>query len=161
MWAWAAATFLGVGRLRPGPGTWASVAATLLWSLWGMPRGHRWGAGAGPLQHGPALLTLAAAALVTALGIPAATRVEREAGREDPGFVVIDEVAGQWLTLAVCRPDWAHALLGLLLFRLFDITKPWPARRLEALHGGLGIMLDDLAAGAYGMLVLLAVEHWR
>jgi phosphatidylglycerophosphatase A len=53
-----------------------------------------------------------------------------------------------------------HALLAFVLFRLFDITKPWPARQLENLHGGTGIMLDDLAAGVYGLLILLAVRHW-
>jgi phosphatidylglycerophosphatase A len=104
--------------------------------------------------------TLMGILAATAIGIPAATRVALESGREDPGHVVIDEVAGQWLTLAVCRPDWPHALLALGLFRLFDITKPWPIRKLEALPGGWGIMLDDLAAGLFGLIVLLVIQHW-
>jgi phosphatidylglycerophosphatase A len=104
--------------------------------------------------------TLLLVLLATAIGIPAATIVARESGREDPGHVVIDEVAGQWLTLVVCRPDWPHALLGLGLFRLFDITKPWPIRKLEALPAGWGIMLDDLAAGLFGAIVLLVIQHW-
>ena len=95
-------------------------------------------------------MTLLISQSLTAIGIPAATLVAHESGREDPGHVVIDEVAGQRLTLAVCRPDWPHALLALALFRLFDITKPWPIRKLEALPGGWGIMLDDLAAGLFG-----------
>jgi phosphatidylglycerophosphatase A len=103
---------------------------------------------------------LVATFIATAIGIPAGTRVAQESGREDPGHVVIDEVAGQWLTLAVCRPDWPHALLALALFRLFDITKPWPIRKLEALPGGWGIMLDDLAAGLFGLIVLLVIQHW-
>ncbi len=164
LWAWTVGTFFGAGLLKPGPGTWGSVAAVLLWmvpacggerltflvnsSQWILPR--YWLDG----------LTLFAAVLATAIGVPAATVVAEESGREDPGHVVIDEVAGQWLTLAVCRPDWPHALLALALFRLFDITKPWPIRKLEALPGGWGIMLDDLAAGVFGAIVLLVIQHW-
>jgi phosphatidylglycerophosphatase A len=151
-WAWAVATFFGAGRLQPGPGTWGSVAATAIW--YGALRpAHLTGWTA-------AGLTLAGALVVTVIGIPAATIVEREAGREDPGFVVIDEVAGQWVVLAASPVEWRHALVGLALFRIFDIVKPWPARQLERLHGGTGIVLDDLAAGAYGLLVMLAVGHW-
>jgi phosphatidylglycerophosphatase A len=164
LWAWAVGTFFGAGLLKPGPGTWGSVAALLLWMVpacggerltflvnshqWFLP--HYW-------LHG---LTLFAAFLATAIGIPAATIVAQESGREDPGHVVIDEVAGQWLTLAVCKPDWPHALLALALFRLFDVTKPWPIRKLEALPGGWGIMLDDLAAGLFGLIVLAILQHW-
>ncbi|HEY6447789.1 MAG TPA: phosphatidylglycerophosphatase A [Acidobacteriaceae bacterium] len=151
-WAWGAATFFGAGRLKPGPGTWGSVAATAIW-YGGLRAAHLTGWTA-------AGLTLAGALVVTVVGIPAATIVEREAGREDPGFVVIDEVAGQWVVLAACPVEWRHALVGLALFRIFDIVKPWPARQLERLHGGTGIMLDDLAAGVYGLLVMLAVGHW-
>lgn len=151
-WAWTLGTFFGTGLLRPGPGTWGSVAAALLWYF-----GVRWA----HLSSWAATAVTLAAALVAALaGIPAATVVERECGREDPGFVVIDEAAGQWLVLAGTPLEWRHAVLGLALFRLFDIVKPWPARQLERLHGGTGIMLDDLAAGAYGLLVMLAVRHF-
>jgi len=169
MWAWTVGTFFGVGLLKPGPGTWGSVAAMLLWKcaqpipfdVWISSAPH-------PLPQQQYLITLAvngvvtllAVLLATVVGIPAATRVARESGREDPGHVVIDEVAGQWLTLAVCRPDWPHALLALALFRLFDITKPWPIRKLEALPSGWGIMLDDLAAGLFGLVVLLVIQHW-
>jgi phosphatidylglycerophosphatase A len=166
LWAWAVGTFFGVGLLKPGPGTWGSVAAVLLWivpALSPVSRLHLTYTDANETrvvgQMLP-LLTLLVVVLVTAIGIPAATRVARESGREDPGHVVIDEVAGQWLTLVVCRPDWPHALLALALFRLFDITKPWPIRKLEALPGGWGIMLDDLAAGLFGLIVLLAIQHW-
>ncbi|HEX4581395.1 MAG TPA: phosphatidylglycerophosphatase A [Acidobacteriaceae bacterium] len=159
LWAWAIGTFFGVGLLKPGPGTWGSVAAVLLWSLTTMlPAHHAAAAGVGAVVSiAPLLFGII---LATGIGIPAATIVARESGREDPGHVVIDEVAGQWLTLAVCRPDWPHALLALALFRLFDITKPWPIRKLEALPGGWGIMLDDLAAGLFGLIVLLVIQHW-
>ena len=151
-WAWIVATFFGVGRLRPGPGTWGSAAAAAIWYF---------AARAAHLNGWIlAVVTVAAAVAVTVIGIPAASIVERESGRTDPGFVVIDEVAGQWLVLAAASLDWGHALVGFALFRIFDIVKPPPARQLERLHGGTGIMLDDLAAGIYGALVMLAVRHW-
>jgi phosphatidylglycerophosphatase A len=151
-WAWVVATFFGAGLLKPGPGTYGSVAAALLW--WGSA--HVWHPGARTLAIG----TLVAAVVATFVGIPAATIVAREAGREDPGFVVIDEVAGQWIALIAMRAGWEHAALGLLLFRVFDIWKPWPVRRLEELPAGTGIMLDDVAAGVLALVVGLLVSRW-
>jgi phosphatidylglycerophosphatase A len=151
-WAWLTGTFFGIGLLRPGPGTWASLAATALWFL-----------AARAAHPGPVALTaatLAAGAVATAIGIPAASIGARESGREDPGHVVIDEVAGQWIALAASPVEIRHALLAFAFFRLFDITKPAPARQLERLHGGLGIMLDDVAAGIYALLACLIVHHW-
>jgi len=149
-WAWVIATFFGAGLLRPGPGTYGSVAALLLW----VGAAHLWhGAG---LAVGTALAALAA----TLIGIPTATIAARESGRKDPSFVVIDEVAGQWIALIAVRPDWPHAVLALLLFRLFDIWKPWPIRRLEQLPEGTGIMLDDVAAGALALALGLALARW-
>ena len=110
---------------------------------------------------GAAFLDEAAAALLaTLIGIPAATIVARESGREDPGFEVIDEVAGQWIALIGVRTDWRHAVLALMLFRLFDIWKPWPIRRLEELPAGIGIMLDDVAAGVLALVVGVALARW-
>lgn len=152
LWAWAVATFFGVGLLKPGPGTWGSLAAAALW-FYGLRAAHL----TGWIAVG---VTLAGVAFATLIGIPAATRVEREAAREDPGFVVIDEVAGQWLALAAAPLDLRHAFAAFALFRLFDIVKPWPARQLERLHGGTGIVLDDLAAGGYALLVMLLVRRW-
>jgi phosphatidylglycerophosphatase A len=149
-WAWAVGTFLGAGLLRPGPGSWGSAAAALLWLAAGKAMAP------GPL----AWLTLAAALAALAIGIPAATRVERESGREDPGHVVIDEVAGQWIALIHSRVNLSHLLAGFLFFRLFDIVKPWPARQLEGLPAGWGIMLDDVAAGVYALLLMQALQHW-
>ncbi len=97
------------------------------------------------------LALLAAIALAIILGVPAATIAARESGRHDPGFVVVDEVAGQWIALLGSRADWRHALLALLLFRLFDITKPFPVRQLESLPRGWGIVFDDLGAGLYAL----------
>jgi len=151
-WAWMLATFFGAGFLRPGPGTYGSLAALLLWY-----------AAAHAFHPAAALLaaaTAAAALAATLIGIPASTIVARESGRTDPSFVVIDEVAGQWIALIAIRPDWPHAALALLLFRLFDIWKPWPIRRLERLPAGAGIMLDDVAAGLLALAVGLLLARW-
>ena len=139
LWAWTLGTFFGAGFLKPGPGTYGSIAALLLWYV-----------AAHTLNPSPLTLAIAtaiAALAVTLIGIPAATIVARESGREDPGHVVIDEVAGQLIALIAIPADWRHAALSLLLFRLFDILKPPPIRQLERLPGGTGIMLDDVAAG--------------
>ncbi|MFN8095296.1 MAG: phosphatidylglycerophosphatase A [Vicinamibacteria bacterium] len=90
------------------------------------------------------------------LGVAAAGHVARSIGIEDPGLVVVDEVAGQWITLAALPFTPAVALAGFFLFRLMDVVKPWPARDLERLHGGWGIMLDDVAAGVMAHLALRA-----
>ena len=149
-WAWVVGTWFGAGMLKPGPGTYGSVAGVLLW--YGMAHVLQ------PGWIGLAMGTAAAALAATLVGIPAATIVARESGMEDPGFVVIDEVAGQWIALVAVRPDWRHAVLALVLFRLFDIWKPWPIRRLEALPEGTGIMLDDVAAGVFA-LALAQIAH--
>ena len=151
-WAWTVATFFGAGLGKPGPGTWGSVAAVLLWGTFA------W------LVH-PASQTMLIALLVgvvlsIALGVPAATIAARESGRHDPGFVVIDEVAGQWIALLGSPADWRHALIALILFRLFDITKPFPARQLEHLPEGWGIVFDDVAAGLYALGVASLLRIW-
>jgi phosphatidylglycerophosphatase A len=151
-WAWVVGTFLGAGLLRPGPGSWGSAAAALIW----LAAAKGLHLASAPL----AWLTLAAALCAIAIGIPAATIVERESERSDPGHVVIDEVAGQWITLIYSRVNLSHLLAGFLFFRLFDIVKPWPARQLESLPAGRGIMFDDVAAGVYALLLMLALQHW-
>ena len=93
-------------------------------------------------------------ALTFAVGTWAATHAERYFGGIDPGPVVIDEVLGMLVTLAFIPVGWSGALAGFFLFRVFDVIKPYPANRLERLHGGLGIMADDLMAGIYANLAL-------
>ena len=149
LWAWAVGTFFGAGLLKPGPGTYGSVAALLLW----YGAAHLLHPSAGMLTVG----TIVAAVIATLIGIPAATIVARESGREDPGHVVIDEVAGQLIALISLPATPLFALMGLVLFRLFDIWKPWPVRRLEQLPGGLGIMMDDVAAGVLALGVAYLV----
>ncbi len=143
-WAMLIATFFGVGRLKPGPGTWGSAATVLIWAAisFSIPAGVRTWA------------TIGAAALVTLIGIPAATRVARAAKLKDPQFVVIDEVAGQLVTLIAIPLAWKTFLAGLILFRIFDILKPPPIRWLERLPDGTGIVVDDLGAGLYALVVM-------
>lgn len=144
------ATFFGIGRLRPGPGTWGSLVTVLLWAA---------------LAHSltaslrtPAALALAL--VVTLLGIPAATQVARGVGAKDPQFVVIDEVAGQIVALIAVPLAWKSFLAGFILFRVFDIVKPPPVRQLEALPEGAGIVLDDIAAGLYALAVVHLFLHF-
>lgn len=151
-WAFTVATFFGAGRLKPGPGTWGSIAALLLWAA------TAWAFHPGPLAMMLTLLSGIVLALV--VGIPASTIAARESGRGDPGFVVIDEVIGQWIALLACPFDWRHGLIALLLFRLFDITKPPPARQLERLPEGWGIVFDDVAAGLYALGVGYLLRLW-
>jgi phosphatidylglycerophosphatase A len=144
-WAWAIGTFFGAGLLQPGPGTYGSIAAVLLWYT----AAHA----LHPAAVALAISTTIAAIIATLIGIPAATIVARESGREDPGQVVIDEVAGQLVALIAIPADWRHAVLSLLLFRAFDIVKPPPIRQFERLPAGTGIMLDDVAAGLFALAV--------
>ncbi len=150
-WASLVATFFGVGRLKPGPGTWGSVATVVLWALasWRIPPEARTWA------------TIAAAIVVTLVGISAATRVVRASGLKDPQFVVIDEVAGQLVALIAVPLAWKTFLAGLILFRVFDILKPPPLRQLERLPEGFGIVADDLGAGIYALIIMHLLLRFR
>ena len=138
-------TWFGCGYVPKAPGTAGSLGALLVaWLLYGRLVGA-------PIGY--AVLAL----LLLRPAVWAADRMARELNQKDPHAVVIDEVAGQWLTLAgATHLNWKSWLLALILFRLFDIWKPWPIRRLEKLSGGLGIVADDAMAGIYGALVLFA-----
>jgi phosphatidylglycerophosphatase A len=144
----ALATGLGCGYLPIAPGTWGSMPAVVLaWGLWS------W-AGAWAVAGASVVFAVA--------GVWAADRAERLLGKEDPGQVVVDEIAGQLVTLAFLPLAAPRVLVaGFFLFRLLDVWKPWPARRLEDLPGGSGIMADDLMAGLYGNLILQALAVWR
>jgi phosphatidylglycerophosphatase A len=104
------------------------------------------------------LAVFAVAILITGVGIWAADVVAKDLGKKDPQIVVIDEVAGVLVTLSVAPPTWGALAAGVVLFRVFDQTKPWPARTAERkLPGGWGIVLDDVAAGVWGVAALLAL----
>jgi phosphatidylglycerophosphatase A len=106
---------------------------------------------------------LATLVVVTVAGVWAGSRVERALGAKDPGVIVIDEVAGMLVAVLFLPRTLPVLATAFLLFRLFDIWKPYPARQIQELHGGLGVMLDDLIAGAYALAVLViahAVVGW-
>jgi len=133
------ATVFGSGYSALAPGTVGSAIGVLL--FWPMA------AIAWPWQA-------AASAILFVVGALAAGRVARRVNRKDPGIVVVDEVVGQWVTLTALPFTPVTAGLGFLLFRVMDIVKPWPARDLESVPGGWGIMADDVAAGVYANLVV-------
>ncbi len=149
-WATLIATFFGVGYIKPGPGTWGSLATAILW----------WLATSRIPVAGRGWATLVAAAAVTMVGIPAATRTARANGLKDPQFVVIDEVAGQLVALIGVPLAWRTFLVGFILFRVFDIWKPFPIRLLERLPEGTGIVVDDLGAGVYALAVMHLLLHF-
>ncbi len=140
-------TFCGTGYAPIAPATAASLAFTLIWGL------------TAPV---PASLQIGLLILVCVLGVPAATWLERRHG-EDPHLVVCDEIAGMLVTFLMISTGWVGWLAGFFWFRVFDILKPWPVRRLERLPEGWGIMADDLLAGVYAHIALritLAVTGW-
>lgn len=143
------ATGLGAGYLPVAPGTWGSLeGAALAWLI------HLW-----VPQRGALVIGLAAA-FFSATGVWAAAKTARYANDPDPSKVVIDEIAGQLLTLAWVPLTAASLALGFLLFRVFDIVKPFPARQSEDLPGGWGIMADDLIAGVFSGVCLLLLHRW-
>jgi phosphatidylglycerophosphatase A len=139
------ATWFGAGLLPLAPGSWGSLAALpCAWAICALA------------SH---VGLVVAAILAFAAGCWAAETVARTSGSKDPGFIVIDEVAAQFLVLVAAPLDWRAYLAAFLLFRVFDVAKPWPARAIERrVAGGLGIMLDDVAAALYAILLLLIGE---
>jgi phosphatidylglycerophosphatase A len=155
----------GVGYLPLAPGTWGSLLAVGLYLVIEFLGARFIRNFAGPnsfLLFAPVSVFIAAELLlitvVTLVGIWAGSRAEKLFARKDPGKVVVDEVAGQLIALLPVLPKvdpgWLSILTAFVAFRLFDIIKPYPARRLESLESGLGIMADDIVAGAYGAVVV-------
>jgi len=136
------ATAGGAGYAPTAPGTAGSAVGLAIYLAT-----RHWS----PISQGALL------AGVIVIGIWAAHVAARHFQREDPGQVVIDEVAGQLATLFLTGAGVWGAVLGFLVFRVFDIVKPWPARQFERLPGGTGIMADDVMAGIYGNLLLRGV----
>ena len=155
--SWWFATACGLGTLPKAPGTWGSLAGLALAWLFAVLEFRALPFGAAHLHiFNPMFWWLA----VSAAGVFAAGRVERARDKKDPQEVVIDEVSGQWLALLIgpamlgLGAGWKSFLAGFILFRVFDITKPFPARRAESLPGGWGIMMDDWIAGLYAAACL-------
>jgi phosphatidylglycerophosphatase A len=138
--AFVIATCGYVGYVPIAPGTAGSaVALVLLWAV---------------RLTASAVVEIAVLVVLAVVGIWSAGVAERHAGRTDPGVVVIDEVVGMLITLLLLPVNLIGACIGFFVFRLLDIVKPWPARRMEALPGGVGIMADDAMAAVYGYLIM-------
>lgn len=144
----AMATFAGVGFIPVAPGTAASLVVCLLYKF--VLFHLSWWAYSGLFL------------LACVLGLAASTGESRKLGQDDPRRIVIDEVCGQLVALVAVSPGWEALGLSFLLFRFFDIVKPFPIRKTEKLPGGWGIMADDLLAGAMArLLLLLALPLWE
>jgi phosphatidylglycerophosphatase A len=141
------ATWFGAGFLPVAPGTWASLAALPCAALL--------------VWLGGPILVLAAGLAVFVLGIWAADAYMQTVQVHDPSAIVIDEVVGQWVTLALLPLDPVMYALGFVLFRVLDVLKPWPANFIDrAVTGGFGVMLDDVVAGAYAAGALWLMLPW-
>jgi phosphatidylglycerophosphatase A len=134
------ATCAHVGYAPFAPGTFGSAAALVLYYL--------------VRRQASTAIELVTIAVVLVIGLWSATEAEHHFGGIDPGPVVIDEVIGMLLTLALHPVNVLGALTGFFIFRVLDVVKPWPARRLELLPGGYGVVLDDVMAGVYGNLMV-------
>ncbi|HWD87301.1 MAG TPA: phosphatidylglycerophosphatase A [Mucilaginibacter sp.] len=136
-------TCLGIGYINngKGAGTIAAIVASVAWYL-------AWAGGFPPLY-----LSLSITIAITLLGVWSSDVVAKVWG-EDPAKVVIDEVAGMWISLLFLPVCWQYTLAGLILFRIFDIVKPLYIRKMENLRGGWGIMFDDVLAGVYANILL-------
>ena len=129
-----------LGYVPIAPGTFGSAAGLVVFAAvrwWGSPS-----------------LELALIVFLLAIGVWSADVAERHLGSVDPGPVVLDEVAGMLITLALIPVTVTGAIVGFLLFRVLDVIKPWPANRFEALPGGLGVMADDAMAAVYGNVIM-------
>jgi len=149
-WATLTATFFYIGKLKPGPGSWASAVTILIWigiTRWIAPHWQPWAA-------------MGLCLVAVLVGIPASTRVAQAWQKKDPSFVVIDEVAGQLIPLIGAPVTWKSLLAAFLLFRAFDILKPPPVRQLERIPQGSGIVLDDVGAGLYALIIMQLLFHF-
>jgi len=140
------ATWFGAGLLPRAPGTWGSLAALpFAWAI---------------AAYGGWIALAAASAALFAVGWWASARTVAATGVGDPGFIVVDEVVGQWLVLLPVPPEPLAYALGFALFRVADITKPWPVSWTDRkVKGGFGVMLDDALAAVYGLAGMLIYRH--
>ena len=154
----------GVGYLPLAPGTWGSVLALVFYAFLHGYWFPQTDLPEGALLIGFLLAQLVVVVAVTVIGTWAASRAERLLQIKDPGKVVIDEVAGQLIALMAVpgglwnMPDAIAWWAAFILFRFFDIVKPYPARKLEGIRGGIGIMADDIVAGLYAFLGVMVIR---
>ncbi len=134
------ATFFNVGKFPKAPGTVGTLAAIPLWYA---------------LTHVSTVFYMVATIGITLLGILAAQAYEAVADKHDSKEIVIDEVAGFLITMVMVPPSWIYLIIGFVLFRFFDILKPWPISHLDkTVKGGVGVMVDDVAAGIIASVII-------
>lgn len=140
------ATWFGTGGLPVAPGTWGSLAAIPIALI--------------AVMIGGQFLLMALILIGFVIGVWASGRLAAFYHLRDPQQVVIDEVVGQWLAILPIALDWRFYPVAFVLFRFADIIKPWPLKDLEKLHGGVGIMADDVGAGVYAGAITWMVAVW-
>lgn len=138
------ATVAGTGYIPLAPGSWGSlIGAILFWFL----------------APNPTWILALITAIIFFLGVWSSTHIENTTNTTDPGLIVIDEVAGMWFVLIFVPQTFVHYLFAFILFRIFDVLKPPPANYLQSVHKGWGVMLDDVAAGVYAV-ILMHIGMW-
>ncbi|NHZ85494.1 MAG: phosphatidylglycerophosphatase A [Planctomycetia bacterium] len=139
-------TVLMIGYLPVAPGTWGSLAALLIWYV--------------IIGHISSITLILLISIIFAFGVYTSSITERYLEKIDPSVIVIDEWVGQWIALLFLPKSLLWGLIAFALFRLFDIWKPFPIKILDKMSGGFGIMLDDVLAGIYALLVISLLRVW-
>ncbi len=139
-------TVFKIGYLPIAPGTWGSLAALLIWYV--------------IIGHISSITLIVLIAIIFALGVYTSSVTEINISKQDPSIIVIDEWVGQWIALLFLPKSILWGLAAFLLFRLFDIWKPYPIKKLDKMSGGLGIMLDDVLAGIYALVFISILRAW-
>ena len=139
-------TVFKIGYLPIAPGTWGSLAALIVWYVL--------------VGHISSITLIVLIVVIFALGVYTSSLIEINLTIKDPSIVVIDEWVGQWIVLLFLPKSMVWGLVAFLLFRLFDIWKPYPISKLDNMHGGWGIMLDDVLAGIYALVVISILRVW-
>lgn len=134
------ASMFYVGKLPIAPGTWGSLAAFVIWLL--------------IIPHISSYTLIVLILVLFGFGVIISSHLENTIDEKDPSIIVIDEWVGQWIALLFLPKSIIWGTIAFLLFRLFDIWKPFPANKLDKLNGGWGIMLDDVMAGIYSLLIV-------
>ncbi len=139
-------TVFKIGYLPIAPGTWGSLAALLIWYI--------------IIGYISSITLIVLIVIIFALGVYTSSINEIELAKKDPSIIVIDEWVGQWIALLFLQKSIFWGLAAFLLFRLFDIWKPYPIKNLDRMSGGWGIMLDDVLAGIYALVIVSVLRAW-
>ncbi|MEE9572970.1 MAG: phosphatidylglycerophosphatase A [Candidatus Neomarinimicrobiota bacterium] len=139
-------TVLKIGYLPIAPGTWGSLAAIAVWFI--------------IIESISTITFIVVIIIIFTFGVYTSSVTERYLKKKDPSIIIIDEWVGQWITLLFLHKSLQWGLVAFALFRLFDIWKPYPLKTIDKIQGGWGIMLDDVAAGVYALLVLSVLRIW-